>query len=312
MMRRTDKIVVTGGAGFIGSHLVDRLLADGCGEIVVLDDLSTGRLANLRHHRSDSRLQLTEGDIRGFDVTNSALHGAKIVYHLAAIGQDADSPEDAERTFATNVVGTFNVLRAAVAQHVEQIVFTSSCAVYGEPIVLPVEESHPLLATNWHGASKVAAEAYCRAYRRVFGLPTVVLRPAHVYGPRDHDAVIQKWVSQAASGQDLCVYGGKQVLDFVWVGDVVEALVRAGQPGGPLPAINIASGTGTRIHDVARLIRRLAGGQGKIKVLPAPSVAVTRFVGSVERMREMLQLEPPLDPLAHLAALLPTPVVGAR
>jgi UDP-glucose 4-epimerase len=304
--------VVTGGAGFIGSHLVDRLLAHSRAEIVVLDDLSTGLLANLAQHGAERRLQLVEGDIRDPVAATAALHGAQVVYHLAARQQGADTLGDVEQTFSTNVVGTFNVLRAAVAQQVEHVVFTSSCAVYGEPITLPVEESHPLLAVDCDGASKVAAEAYCRAFRRVFGLHTVVLRLAQVYGPRDRGTVIPTWVSQAASGQDLCVYGGKQVLDFVWVDDAVEALVRAGQPDGPLPAINIASGTGTRIHDVARLIRRLAGSQGQIKLLPAQPIEITRFIGSVERMREVLKLEPPLDPLAHLASLLPSPAVAAR
>jgi UDP-glucose 4-epimerase len=143
-------------------------------------------------------------------------------------------------------------------------------------------------------------------------LHTVILRLARVYGPRDHDTVIPNWVHQAASGQDLCVQGGQQVLDFVWIDDAVEALVRAGEPTGPLPAINIASGTGTRIADVARLIRRLAGGHGQIKVLPARSIEATRFIGSVERMREVLKLEPPLDPLAHLGTLLPAAAAVAR
>ncbi len=310
MMRRTDRIVVTGGAGFIGSHLVDRLLAESCAEIVVLDDLSTGLLANLAQHDAERRLEVVEGDIRDPAVAAAVLRGAGVIYHLAA-HPGGSTPADAEQAFTTNVVGTFNLLRAAVAQEFPRVVFASSCAVYGEPISLPVEESHPLLAADCYGASKVAAEAYCRAFRRVFGLDTVVLRLAHVYGPRDRDTVIPTWMSQAASGQDLCVQGGKQVLDFIWVGDAVEALVRAGRPDGPLPAINVASGTGTRAHDVARLIRRLVGGQGRIKLLPAPPSGVTRFVGSVERMREVLKLEPPLDPLAHLPSLVPTPV-GAR
>jgi UDP-glucose 4-epimerase len=308
MMRHTEKIVVTGGAGFIGSHLVDRLLADSHAEIVVLDDLSSGLRANLAQHGTERRLQLIEGDIRDPAAATAALRGATVVYHLAARAPDGDTLDDVHEVFATNVVGTFNVLRAAVAHGVGHVIFTSSYAVYGEPIALPVEESHPLLAVDCHGASKVAAEAYCRAFRRVYGLHTVVLRLAHVYGPRDRDPVIPTWVSQAAGGQDLCVYGGKQVLDFLWVGDAVEALVRAGQPDGPLPAINVASGTGTRITDVARLIRRLAGGQGQIKLLPARPIEITRFVGSVERMREVLKLEP----LAHLASLLPAAPVGAR
>src|SRR5712691_4119163 len=119
-------------------------------------------------------------------------------------------------TFETNVVGTFNVLRGAVEQGVPRVLFASSREVYGEPISLPVDEESPLLAINSYGASKVAAEAYCRAFRREYGLHTVILRLANVYGPRDHGRVIPLWLQQALAGEDLRVHGGKQVIDFLW------------------------------------------------------------------------------------------------
>src|SRR6266700_3799043 len=123
-------------------------------------------------------------------------------------------------------------LRADVENDVPRVVFTSSRDVYGEPVELPVEEESPLLAINSYGASKVAGEVYCRAFRREFGLQTVILRLASVYGLRDIGGVIPTWLRQAQAGQEMRIYGGKQVLDFVWVGQVVEALVRAGPSHG--------------------------------------------------------------------------------
>src|SRR5207248_10684264 len=121
-------------------------------------------------------------------------------------------------TFSTNVVGTFNVLSSAARLGVRRVVFASSREVYGEPISLPVDEEAPLLAINSYGASKAAGEAYCRAFRREFGLQTTVLRLANVYGPRDVGRVIPLWLQHASARQDLLVYGGRQVIDFVWIG----------------------------------------------------------------------------------------------
>lgn len=302
-MHRTERVVVTGGAGFIGSHLVDRLLATTEAEVVVLDNLARGRIANLAQHASERRLQFLQADIRQADDVAAAVRGASIVYHLAAQSTVMGGVVDAQYTFATNTVGTFNVLRAAADAGVERLVFASSREVYGEPIELPVDEEAPLLAINSYGASKVAGEAYCRAFRREFGLQTAILRFANVYGPRDVGRVIPLWVQQAMDGCDLQVYGGKQVIDFVWVGQVVDALERAGVHQGPLPTINIGSGTGTRIGDLARRILRLAERQGHIGLQPARSMEVTRFVAKVERMQQLLKIEPPLDPLMQLPRL---------
>jgi UDP-glucose 4-epimerase len=305
MYQLTDKVVVTGGAGFIGSHLVERLLSDNeaRGEIVVFDNLHRGRLANLASCREDRRLRLVQGDVRDPAAVADAIQGARIVFHLAAQSTVMGAVKDLDYNFSTNVVGTFNVLRSAAQLGVERVVFASSREVYGEPIDLPVDEEAPLLAINSYGASKAAGEAFCRSFRREFGLRTVILRFANVYGPRDVGRVIPLWVEQASAGQDLQVYGGKQVIDFVWIEQTVDALVTAAGVEGQLQPINIGSGTGTRIVDLARRIVRLAAGPGRVRLLPARPVEVTRFVANVDRMRLLLRVEPPLDPLGYLPML---------
>src|SRR5215471_2362503 len=214
MHQRIDKVVVTGGAGFIGSHLVDRLLADTQSEVVILDNLHRGRLTNLAQHADSPRLSIIQGDIRDFDIVAQTLRGADVVYHLAAQSTVMGAVDDLDYSFGTNVIGTFNVLKAASRESVQRVVFASSREVYGEPIELPVDEGQPLLAINFYGASKVMGEAYCRAFRRANGLDTVILRLSNAYGPRDYGRVIPLWIEQALRGEDLELYGGKQVLDF--------------------------------------------------------------------------------------------------
>lgn len=299
---------MTGGAGFIGSHLVDRLLTDECGEIVVLDNLSRGRLSNLIQWQGDPRLNLVQGDVRDEATVEELVRGSDVVFHLAAQSTVMGGVQDMGYTFSTNVVGTFNVLSSASRAGVRRVVFASSREVYGEPISLPVDEDSPLLAINSYGASKAAGEAYCRAFRRESGLQSSVLRLANVYGVRDIGRVIPLWVSQAESGRELTVYGGKQVIDFVWVGHAVDALTRAADVDGALPPINVGSGTGTKIVDLARRIARLAEAHGRLNLQPARSVEVTRFVANVQRMRDILKVEPPLDPLGQLPTLIARPV----
>lgn len=309
MPQGVRKVVVTGGAGFIGSHLVDRLLKSQRDDVIVFDNLSRGRLANLAHHRDNPTFEFIEGDVADAEAVRAAVRGASFVYHLAAQSTVLGAVKDAEDTFNSNVIGTFNVLRAASLHGVERVLFASSRQVYGEPIGLPVDEDSPLLAINSYGASKVAGEAYCRAFRREFGLQVGILRLSNVYGPRDVGRVIPHWIDQALSGRQLNVFGGKQVLDLVWIDQVIEALMRAAALEGPLPPMNIGSGTGTRIVDLARRIARLACGQPHITFEPARPMEVTRFVANIDRMRQLLGIEPPLDPLMYLPNLMPA-VVG--
>ncbi len=305
MNQNSARIVVTGGAGFIGSHLVDRLLAETRADIAVFDNLSRGRLANLAHHQSGGRVRILEGDVRDLDAVADAIRGAAVVYHLAARSRVMADEEDVDRTFATNVVGTYNVLRAAANHAVGRLIFASSHEVYGDPAALPVDEGQPLLTISGYGASKAAGEAYCRAFRRLFGLDTVILRLTDVYGPRDFGRPIPIWLEEAAAGRELRVSDATEIVDLIWIDQAVEALIRAAALDRPVPPINVASGTGTRVIDVVRRIRRLTGGRGEIKLLPTRSIRRTHFVASVERMRQILLIEPALDPLAHLPKLLP-------
>jgi UDP-glucose 4-epimerase len=306
MSSDAPKIVITGGAGFIGSHLTERLLASPGVNVVAFDNFSRGRLDNVAHLRDEIRFSLIEGDVRDSAAVCEVCEGADIVFHLAAESHVVAAMVDPEYAFQTNVVGTFNVLRAAVTAKVPRLVFASSCEVYGEPISLPAHEDSPLLPINSFGASKVVGEVYCRAFRREFGLNTTILRFASVYGPRDVGRVIPEWVRQARSGQ-FQIFGGKQVLDLIWIGQAVDALVQAAEIDGPAPPINIGSGTGTKIIDVARRIARLAECQPKFQYLPARPMEVTRLIANVERMRQMLAIEPPLDPLAFLPELVQVP-----
>ena len=304
MDQNIAKIVVTGGAGFIGSHLVDRLLAETRAEVVVLDNLSRGRLENLASHLPGGRVQVIVADIRDPATVADRMRGATVVYHLAAQSCGTVADEDLDETFATNVVGTYNVLRAAADQSVGRFVFASSHEVYGDPASLPVDEGHPLLTISGYGASKAAGEAYCRAFRRLFGLDTVILRLTDVYGPRDFGRPIPSWLEDAAAGRDLRVDDTRKVVDLIWVEQAVEALIRAAALDRPVPPINVASGTGTRIIDLVRRIRRLTGGRGEIRLVPARSVGGSHFVADVERMRQILHIEPSLDPLVHLPKLV--------
>ncbi len=296
------KVVVTGGAGFVGSHLVERLLQETTADVVVLDNLRAGRLDNLRGCVDDPRITFVRGDIRNRKQLGTTFRGADVVYHLAAHSSLKSTVADATYGFATNVGGTFNVLRAAVEKHVRRVVFASSYEVYGPPLDLPVDESHPLMALTWQGTNKVAAEALCRAFRSQFALEVAVLRLVSVYGERDENSCISIWLKRARAGYDLEVDSPDQVVDFVWVGLASQALLRAGSLPEHLPAINVASGTGTPMISAARRIAWLAGSHARPG--RGSSEGVVPFVASVDRMRRILSIEPPTDPLAHLPDLV--------
>lgn len=297
------KIIVTGGAGFIGSHLVDRLLRDGAGEVLVLDNMARGRREHLARHDGNPALRVVEGDIRDTELLREVFAGAEVVYHLAAQSNVMGAVTDLDYSFGTNVVGTYNVLAAARSAGARRVAFTSSREVYGEVERLPVSEDAPPNAKNAYGASKAAGELYCRVFHATYGLETAVLRLANVYGPRDRDRVIPLWLDAVAEGRDLIVYGGQQVIDFVWVDQVVEALVRAAAAPQVAPPINVGSGIGTPILALAERILELAGSRSALDRRPARGVEVARFTADVTRMRRELGLEPPADPLFGLPEL---------
>lgn len=297
------KVIVTGGAGFIGSHLVDRLVRDAVGEIVVIDNLARGRREHMEAHASNPAVQFVEGDIRDPEILETTFDSATHVYHLAAQSNVMGAVTDIGYSFTSNVVGTFNVLSAAQAAGVQRVVFTSSREVYGEAETLPVSEDHPLNAKNAYGASKAAGELYARVFHTTYRLETAVLRLANVYGTRDRDRVIPLWLEATAAGRDLVVYGGEQVIDFVWVQQVVEALVRAAEADIVGRPINIGSGRGTPILELAERTLADSDGHSRLDLQPARSIEVARFTADVSRMQKELGLAPPEDPLFGLPGL---------
>lgn len=294
-------VLVTGGAGFIGAHLVAALVQNG-DVVVVFDNLHRGARAAL----DSTAVRFVEGDVRDRAAVQAAMDGVERVYHLAAQSNVLGAVTDVDYSFTSNVVGTYNVLVAARAASVGRVVFTSSREAYGEVDRVPVAEEHAMNPKNAYGASKVAGEVYCRAFGGTYGLDVSVLRLANVYGPGDRDRVIPIWLDRARQGEDLQLYGGTQVLDLIPVDLVVAALRRAGEIALGGQAVNVGSGVGTALRELAARVQALPGAHVDVQVLPARAVEVTRFVADVTRMRAVLGLQPPADPLVGLAALWET------
>jgi UDP-glucose 4-epimerase len=295
------RILITGGAGFIGSHLADRLALDPSYHLIVLDNLRRGRLANLEP--TTDRVDFIQGDICDRSVVERAVRGVDLVYHLAAQSNVLGAVTDIEYSFRVNVVGTFEVLRAASAAGVKRLVFSSSREVYGEPQTLPVPESAPISPKNAYGASKAAGEMYCRAFSSPAFTP-IILRLANVYGTRDFDRVIPIFVNQALRGSPLTLYGGKQILDFVWIDTVVESLVRAGWVDVPRGPMNIGSGKPTDLITLAKRVLLTANSRSDLRIAPAREVEVSRFVADTSFMRHAFGIETTEDPLDQLATVI--------
>jgi len=238
---------VTGGAGFIGSNLVDRLVRDGH-EVAVLDNLSTGRRENLEAVEGDVRF--FEGDLRDPAVVAQAVRGCEAVFHLAALAAVARSIDDPQEVTDVNVGGTLNLLMAARDAGARRVVFASSSSVYGDTPTLPKVETMPTSPRSPYAASKVAGEALLMAFHAAYGLEGVALRYFNVYGPRQspdsqYAAVIPLFVAAMSEGRPPTIHGdGEQTRDFTFVADVVDAVVRA----ATAPAAASRSADGLACH----------------------------------------------------------------
>lgn len=256
-----SKLLVIGGAGFIGSHVIDALLKTDVAEVVVFDNFARGTRENLSEALKDSRCRIYPhgGDIRDTDLLDDAVQGCDAVVHLAAMWllHCVDFPRTA---FEVNIAGTFNVLEACVRHKIKRLVYSSSASVYGNAVEEPMDESHPFNNRNFYGATKIAGEAMCRAYHERYGLQYVGLRYMNVYGPRQdqrgaYTGVISTFLNRIDAGQPPVVHGdGSQAYDFVYVEDVARANVLALQADVADKFYNVGTGVRTTVR---RLITEL-------------------------------------------------------
>ncbi|MEI6557143.1 MAG: NAD-dependent epimerase/dehydratase family protein [Rhodospirillaceae bacterium] len=282
------RYLVTGGCGFIGSHLVERLLADGH-EVTVLDDLSTGKSDHLAEAAA-----LIFGDVADPQAVADAMAGQDGCFHLAAIASVERSRDDWARTHQVNLGGTINVFDAArrVADEPVPVVFASSAAIYGDNPAVPLAEDAEPRPLTAYCVDKLAGEHYARVADRIHGVPVTGFRFFNVYGPRQHPAspysgVISLFAARIRRGEPVTVFGdGELVRDFVYVGDVIQYLTAAmAQPMPGAPVFNVCTGTATSLNDLARLVAELLGTDTGLQSAPPPPEGDIRVsVGDPRRL----------------------------
>ncbi|MFD5512437.1 SDR family NAD(P)-dependent oxidoreductase [Streptomyces sp. NPDC059761] len=281
---RGKRILVTGGAGTIGSHVVDLLVDNGAREVVVLDNFVRGRAANLARALKSGAVDVVEGDIRDRETVRKATEGAELVFHLAAIRitQCAEEPRLANEVL---VDGTFNVLEAAVAAGVGKVVASSSASVYGLAETFPTtERHHPYNNDTFYGAAKAFNEGMLRSFHAMYGLDYVALRYFNVYGPRMdihglYTEVLIRWMERITAGEPPLILGdGTQTMDFADVRDIARANLLAAESDLTDEVFNVASGSETSLRDLAVGLLEAMGAQGMV-----PEHGPARAVNGVTR-----------------------------
>jgi nucleoside-diphosphate-sugar epimerase len=290
------RLLVTGGSGFIGSHLVRRLLVDGH-EVRVLDNLYTGRCENLQEVLAD--VELIDDDVRNLERTRRASRGCEAVFHLAAVPSVPRSIADPVTTHEANATGTLNVLIAARDAGARRVVFASSSSIYGAAEELPKREPTRPLPISPYAVSKLAGESYCHSFSEVFGLETVALRYFNVFGPRQdpdsqYAAVVPKFICAFSNGEAPTIFGdGEQSRDFTYVGNVVEAnLAALARPGAAGRVYNIACGQRTTLNELAAIIREQTGAVVEALHGPPRAGEVRHSHADVSLARRELGYEP--------------------
>ncbi len=292
------KLLVIGGAGFIGSHIVDRLLQEDVKEVIIYDDLSRGREDNVAEALKDERCRFFElgGDMLHTDILDEAMKEADGVFLLAALWllHCYDYPRSA---FEVNVRGTFNVIESAVKNGIEKLVYSSSASVYGNALEVPMTEDHPYNNDTFYGATKIAGEHFLKSLGARYGLPWVGLRYMNVYGPRQdykgaYIAVMHKILDRLESGQPPIVHGdGSQEFDFIAVEDVARANLCAMKSEASGQNYNVGRGSGTSSQELTELLIELSGSDQKIQYEPAGRNFVTKRIGSVKAAEQDLGFE---------------------
>lgn len=298
---RNLKVVVTGGAGFIGSHLVERLLSLGA-EVTIIDNFLFGsKVEHLRGHRA---LSIIEGDVRDARVVSQALNAKDVIFHLAACVGVEETQRDSLEVLNVEILGTLNVLKAAVDNNIRRIIFGSSSEIYGDSPE-PMKEEGPFYPKSTYAAAKLVGEEYCKAFYQKYSMEYTCLRYFNVYGPRqDERFIIPRFVNRALSNESLAIYGdGKQTRDFAYIDDVVNmSLLAAVEPKAKCQVINIGTGTTISINELAKLILKGLDSKNPLKPLYIDyddkrprQIEVFSRVADITRARRLLQYEPKIS-----------------
>ena len=280
------RVLVTGGAGFIGSHLVDRLVEEGC-RVVVVDNLSSGRLENIERHLKAGSIEFYKVDLKNREEFESAVTDIDAVFHLAANPEVRVSTTDPEVHFKENIVATFNVLEVVRRRDIKSLVFASSSSVYGEPGVIPVNEEAPIKPVSVYGASKAACENLAHAYSMLYGINSVMLRYANIVGPRLRHGVIYDFLLKLSKNKNVLeVLGdGTQVRSYLYIEDAIDATLVAWRkaPSG-FSVYNVGNEDWITVNDVVDIVLSELGLRDLTRVVYRPVLHGIGWPGDVKKI----------------------------
>lgn len=290
-----NKFLITGGAGLMGSHIVERLLAKGASKVILLDNFVRGSMHNIETAMKDERVSLVKGDIRDLNLLRDLLTGIDGVFHMAAlrITACADNPQEAMEVM---LVGTHNVLQAVVEKKVGKLVYASSASVYGLADVFPTNETHHAFNNRTlYGTAKIAGEGMARSFADMYGLNYIALRYFNVYGPRmdihgRYTEVLVRWLDRIGAGEPPLIFGdGSQTMDLVYIDDVTDANIIAMESDVKDEVFNVASGTETSLLELLQAVLKVTGSTLKPEFLPARAVnPVPRRLADTKKAENLL------------------------